>query len=98
VVKQFDVISWHPIYDVIPNHSFYGNYYFSILRSFKKSSKPRLPTASRENTGVQNCNGTLKRIATSTSQDVRIILRPTRGRRGWQRQICRWQSITRAGS
>jgi hypothetical protein len=28
VVKQFDVISWHPLYDVAPNIEFYGNYYY----------------------------------------------------------------------
>ena len=28
VVTQFDVISWHPLYDVVPNHPFYGNFYY----------------------------------------------------------------------
>ena len=28
IVEQFDVISWHPIYDVTPNHPFYGNFYY----------------------------------------------------------------------
>jgi hypothetical protein len=41
VVKQFDVISWHGLYDVAPNIEFYGNYYYeypSIVQEIKQTA------------------------------------------------------------
>jgi hypothetical protein len=41
VVKQFDVISWHGLYDVAPNIEFYGNYYYeypSIVQEIKRTA------------------------------------------------------------
>jgi len=40
VMPLFDVISWHPIYDVTPNHEFFRNYYYeypSIIREIKET-------------------------------------------------------------
>lgn len=41
IVSQFDVISWHPLYDVFPNHKFWGNYYYeyhSIIQDIQKTA------------------------------------------------------------
>ena len=41
VVSQFDVISWHPLYDVAPDVPFFGNYYYdypSIAQSIKETA------------------------------------------------------------
>jgi hypothetical protein len=41
VVKQFDVISWHPIYEVTPDNEFYGNYYYeypAIIQEIKQTA------------------------------------------------------------
>jgi len=41
VVKQFDVISWHGLYDVAPNIEFYRNYYYeypSIVQEIKQTA------------------------------------------------------------
>lgn len=41
VVRQFDVISWHPIYDVTPNNEFYGSFYYeypAIVRDIKQTA------------------------------------------------------------
>jgi hypothetical protein len=41
VISQFDVISWHPLYDVAPDIAFFGNYYYeypSIVESIKQTA------------------------------------------------------------
>ncbi len=41
VISQFDVISWHGLYDVTPNNGFYGNYYSeyaSIVQKIKQTA------------------------------------------------------------
>ncbi|HEY5728656.1 MAG TPA: hypothetical protein VIS72_01300, partial [Anaerolineales bacterium] len=41
VVSMFDVISWHPVSDVLPNSEFFGNYYYdypSIIREIQQTA------------------------------------------------------------
>jgi len=41
VISQFDVISWHGMYDVTPDATFFGNYYYeypSIIESIKQTA------------------------------------------------------------
>jgi hypothetical protein len=41
VAKQFDVISWHPIFHVLPGSEIYGNYYYeypSIIQEIKQTA------------------------------------------------------------
>jgi hypothetical protein len=41
VVKQFDVISWHPLYEVFPDSETWGNYYYeypAIIREIKQTA------------------------------------------------------------
>lgn len=41
VVSQFDVISWHPFYDMTPDHEFFGNYYYeypAIIQEIKQTA------------------------------------------------------------
>jgi hypothetical protein len=41
VIEMFDVISWHGIYDVIPEHEFFGNYYYEyplIIEEIKRTA------------------------------------------------------------
>jgi len=41
VIKMFDVIQWHGMYDVAPNISYYGNYYYeypSIVQEIKQTA------------------------------------------------------------
>ena len=41
VISEFDVISWHPIYDAAPNVEFFGNYYYeypSIIQDIKDTA------------------------------------------------------------
>lgn len=41
VVSMFDVISWHPVGDVLPNSEFFGNYYYdypSIIREIQQTA------------------------------------------------------------
>ncbi len=41
IISQFDVISWHGLYDVAPDASFFGNYYYeypSIVERIKQTA------------------------------------------------------------
>jgi len=41
VAKQFDVISWHPIFHVLPGSEIYGNYYYeypTIIQEIKQTA------------------------------------------------------------
>ena len=41
VIKMFDVIQWHGMYDVAPNITYYGNYYYeypSIVQEIKQTA------------------------------------------------------------
>ena len=41
VISMFDVVSWHPMYDAVPDSAFYGNYYYdypSIVEQIKQTA------------------------------------------------------------